>query len=99
MAFIETRRATNSTGGGGIAIAGFETDIFTHNAPFTAGSLSFNLSQTPVDTEAVVGDYNGQVLRNGTDYTIAGNVVTIQFADPYLPYENPVVFQFTYPYS
>jgi hypothetical protein len=97
MALIQAARV--STSGGGIVIEGFQVDLHTQETNFISGGVVIALSQTPVSTDAIVVDYNGQRLLFGSSWSYAAGSVTILFADPYVTdYDTPPVFQITYPY-
>lgn len=100
MALIQTSRQVGSGGGGGgISITGWAIDEFIQTSNFVAGSVVLILSELPVSNNAVSLDYNGQKYYLGDDFSIAGNAVTILFADPYVTdYDTPPVFHFQYPY-
>lgn len=82
-----------------LGIAQYENQTFTQATNFSSGSVTLSLSQTPKATKAVTVDYNGQVLRFGTEWTLSGTTVTITFADPYVTsYDANPVFQVYYQY-
>lgn len=100
MALIQSSRPATGGGGGGIAIRGWQVDLHTQTANFTAGLL-ISLTQNPVSAEAIAVDCNGQKLVYGVewDYVSGGNDIEIMFSDPYVTdYDEPPVFQIQYPY-
>lgn len=69
-------------------------------ATFTAGSLVLTLASTPDYDESVLVFYNGQKLRSGTDYTISGTDVTIEFGDTPADYDTGnVIFEIHYTHA
>lgn len=97
MAYIFAfNQQTGSGGGGGLTINGFDNYVSTKTAPFAAG-FTIPLPHTPVDPQSVQLDYNGQVKVYGDDFTVSGNLVTINFGEIYT-YEDDMIFQFYYAY-
>ena len=101
MSVISSSR--RSTGGsGGVTIAGWQNDQLVQTANFSPNTVSVPLSETPISEDAIVIDYNGQVLRLGEswEYNSGTNSIEIIFGDPYVTtYDTPPYFQVTYPYS
>ena len=95
MAFVTT--TYRNAGGGGGDTAGYQTDQFEVATPFAPGSVTLNLSFTPVSKGGVVLSLNGQTLAHD-QWTLAGNVITILFGEIYT-YEDPYTFFATYPYT
>lgn len=96
---LQTHRGTTGGGGGGggLELTGWENQVFVQATAFSSG-ITFSLAQTPLVPNALTVDYNGQRL-NEDAFSLAGNVVTILFADPdVLSYDQPPTFQFNYPY-
>ncbi len=82
MAYVRTRRA--STGGGGGQTLAWALDPFAETDPFgpPGANLTLNLSETPVDADAITVWSQGQPLHPD-DWDYAAGVVTILFgADP-----------------
>ena len=99
MALIQAYNPSSGGGGGG-NIAGWLVVQYEQNYNFDSGDVQIILPNTPFSDQSVRVDYNGQVLQYGEDFTIATDVITILFADPYVTsYDNPPVFQVYYPYS
>ena len=72
---------------------------FIRATNFTAGAVVLNLVNIPLSAQAVFLDYNGQKKRLTDDFTVSGNNVTIQFADPYVTdYDAPAEFHIQYQY-
>lgn len=87
------------SGGGGGATYAWITQTFPQVANFSSG-ITLTLSQLPADADAVELDYNGRMLRQGVEYSIASNIITILFADPDVTtYDNTPYFQARYPYT
>ena len=102
MALIQAARPGGSGGGGGgLTVTGFKNDQFTQDASWTAGTLYLTLNETPLVTEGIVVDYNGQRLKYDVDwdFNTGTNQVQILFGDPYVEtYDTDPVFQVTYAY-
>lgn len=100
MGLIQASRQS-AGGGGGLTITGWQVDTQTQNANFAANTVSIPLTQTPVDEDAILVDYNGQRLLKGTSwsYDSVNNEIDILFGDPYVTdYDTPPYFQVVYPY-
>lgn len=96
MGLIQTSR--QSTGGGGGGSVNWHIDRFTQTTPFLSGGVQITLTHIPTSAQAISLTYNGIVLQNGIDYSLAGGIITILFGDPTTDYDNPVVFQAQYTY-
>ena len=85
-------------GAGGAALWAHEETVQT--ATFSAGGLTLTLSQTPDFSQSVMVFYNGQKLLWGTDYTVSGTSVTINFGDvPADKDTGNVIFEIHYTYA
>lgn len=98
MAFVKSFR--RNTGGGGGQTLAWALDSFEQTTPFTSG-LALNLSQTPIDQDAILVWSQGLIL-NPDDWNYAAGVVTILFSgDPAVDYPETGVWTFLvqYPYA
>ena len=88
-----------STGGGGGGITGFAKDTVSATTAYASGAITLTLSQTPFSLNGLIVNLNGQILTQGTDFTITGLVITFLVANPYLTVSDPPdVFTAQYPY-
>lgn len=98
MALIQTSRPGGGSGGGGLTISGFKAQKFVQTTNFASGDVVLALTQTPVSTDSIKVDYNGQRIVFD-QWSYASGSVTILFADGYVTdYDTPPVFQITYAY-
>lgn len=99
MGLIQTSRQSTG-GGGGLTIIGWADDQFPQTENFEADTLTLELSQTPVDPNAIALWYNGQVKQPGVDWEyVAPNFINILFADLYVTdYSETPYFEAIYPY-
>ena len=73
-------------------------DTFNQATNFTAGSVTLTLTESPIFGVSGV-DYNGRILRSGTEWSYSTGIVTILFADPYVTsFDEVPYFQVTYNY-
>ena len=99
MAFIRTRRVPEGGGGGGLVINGWATEDFLQETNFVSGAVTLTLAHTPVASLCVQLLWNGQGIYEGLTWSISGNIITIEFSDPYVEdSEDPLYFQAQYPY-
>lgn len=79
MAFAHaTNRNTGTTGGGGGGEQQrWKKDLFNQTVAWTAGGLVFNLSSTPVDSDAITIWSQGLILHPD-DYTVLSSPARIQ---------------------
>lgn len=99
MAWSYSNYCSGRGGGGGAAMV-WAREETVQTATFTAGSLVLTLASTPDYDESVLVFYNGQKLRSGTDYTISGTDVTIEFGDTPADYDTGnVIFEIHYTHA
>lgn len=70
-------RTTSGGGGGGQTLA-WQIDEATV-ANYSVGSTVLTLTQTPVGNSSIVLRLNNGVLNYGTDWTLSGSDIVIQF--------------------
>jgi hypothetical protein len=88
-----------STGGGGGGITSFAQDTVSRTTAYTSGAVTLTLSQTPFSLNGLIININGQILKQTTDWTISGLVITFLVENPYLTVSDPPdVFTAQYPY-
>ena len=98
MAMFQASRNTAGSGGG-LVITGWTTHSQTQETNFLPNTLSFVLPTIPIDFNAIVLDYDGQVLHVNDDWDFTPpQTINILFGDPYVDtYDAPPVFQAVYP--
>ncbi len=88
-----------STGGGGGGITAFALDSTSATTAYASGAITLTLSQTPFSVNGLIVNLNGQILKQTTDWTISGLVITFLVENPYLTVSDPPdVFTAQYPY-
>jgi len=98
MASIRSGNNANSGGGGG-SITGWALNSVSATTAYASGAITLTLSQTPFSTNSLVVNLNGQILKETTDWTITGLVITFLVENPYLTVTDPPdVFTAQYPY-
>ena len=102
MAFAQAQYAPLATsGGGGGGNYGWGRMTYNQTTAWTAGGLS--LAMTPVGTGLIANsvqvNYQEQLLVAGTDYTLSGNNVVIQFAGDPTVVGGTLTFQISYSYN
>jgi hypothetical protein len=89
----------SSTGGGGGSITGFQLDSVSQTTAYASGAVTLGLSQVPFSQAGMIVNINGQILKQGTDWTLAGTTITFLVANPYLTVSDPPdIFTCQYPY-
>jgi hypothetical protein len=99
--FSLARRQSNTGGGGGGEQVRWASDTLAQSAAFAAGALTINLSQTPIDADALIVYSEITPLFPG-DYTYLTGPprIRIEFAaDPATDTDDGIWdFRVTYPY-
>lgn len=98
MASIKSGNNANSGGGGG-SITGFQLDSVSQTTAYASGAVTLVLTRVPFSQAGMIVNLNGQILKQGTDWTFAGSTITFLVENPYLTVSDPPdIFTCQYPY-